>query len=93
MSADVELNSGPTVFPCSNCAIEILDTDAALECDECGMWFHIQCQSIGQEAYDDLVATDQSFLHGFAQTVTTQTFLTPCTRPSRRMFRRIITVY
>ena len=25
------------------------------------MWFHIQCQAIGQEAYDDLVATDQSF--------------------------------
>ena len=60
MSADVELNPGPTEFPCGNCAIEVLDTDAALECDECGMWFHIQCQAIVQEAYDDLVAMDQS---------------------------------
>ena len=61
MSADVELNPGPMEFPCGNCAIEVLDVDSALECDECGMWFHIQCQAIGQEAYDDLVATDQSF--------------------------------
>ena len=61
MSADVELNPGLTEFPCGNCAIEVVDTDAALECDECGMWFHIQCQATGQEAYDDKVATDQSF--------------------------------
>ena len=53
--------SDPTEFPCGNCTIEVLDADSALECDECGMWFHIQCQAIGQEAYDDLVATDQSF--------------------------------
>ncbi|MCG8046380.1 MAG: hypothetical protein JAY66_11960 [Candidatus Thiodiazotropha taylori] len=61
MSADVESNPGPTDFPCGNCAIEVLDDDAALECDKCGLWFHIQCQAIGQDMYDDLVATDQSF--------------------------------
>ena len=61
MFADVELNPGPTELPRSNRAIEILDTDAALEFNECGMWFHIQCHAIGQAAYDDLVATDQSF--------------------------------
>ena len=53
MSADVELNPGPTESPCGNCAIEVLDADSALECDE--------CQAIGQEEYNDLVATDQSF--------------------------------
>ena len=62
MSADVKFNLGPTEFLCGNCAIEVLYTDAALECDECGLWFHIQCQAIDQETYDDLVATDQSFL-------------------------------
>lgn len=61
MSADVELNPGPADFPCGNCAIEVHDDDAAMECDECGLWFHIQCQAIGQDTYDDLVATDQSF--------------------------------
>ena len=48
-------------FPCGYCAIEVLDADSALECDACRMWFHVQCQAIGPEAYDDLVATDQSF--------------------------------
>ena len=61
MSADVETNPGHTDFPCGYCAIEVHDDDAALECDVCGLWFHIQCQAIGQDTYDDLVAADQSF--------------------------------
>ena len=61
VSADVELKPGPADFSCGNCAIEVLDTDAALECEECGLWFPIQCQAISQETYDDLIATDQYF--------------------------------
>ena len=41
MSADVELNPGPADYPCGNCAIEDLDNDADIVCDECGLWFHI----------------------------------------------------
>ena len=42
-------------------ALEVSDSDPAVECDECGHWFHIQCQSIDQGTYDDWVASDHSF--------------------------------
>ena len=61
LSADIETNPGPTDYPCGNCALEVCDTDPAINCDECGQWFHIYCQSIGQDTYDDLVNTDRSF--------------------------------
>ena len=34
LSADVDLNPGPADHPFGNCAIEILDDDAAMVCDE-----------------------------------------------------------
>ena len=64
MSSDVELNPGPVDFPCGNCALEVNESDSAINCDECGQWFHIQCQSIWQDAYEDLVATDRSLSRG-----------------------------
>ena len=39
----------------------ILDSDPALECDDCGQWFHILCESVGQSTYDDWVNADRSF--------------------------------
>lgn len=60
LSADTELNPGPIDFPCGNCALEVLETDPAIECNECGQWFHIQCQFIEHSTYDDLVASDHS---------------------------------
>ena len=42
LSADIETNLGPTDFPCDNyCALKVLDDDAILECDMCGLLFHI----------------------------------------------------
>ena len=61
LSADVELNPGPIHFPCENCSLDVSDFDPAVERDECGHWFHIQCQSIDQGTYDDWVASDHSF--------------------------------
>ena len=61
LSADIETNPGPIDYSCGNCALEVCDTDPAVECDECGQWFHIQCQSFGRDTYDDWVNTDRSF--------------------------------
>ena len=33
LSADVETNPGPTDYPCGNCALEVCDTDPAINCD------------------------------------------------------------
>ena len=59
--ADIETNPGPIDYPCGNCALIVQDTDPAIECDDCGQWFHIQCESIGQSTFDDWVNTDRSF--------------------------------
>lgn len=61
LSADFALNPGPIDYPCGNCALEVLETDPAIECDEWGQWFHIQCRSIEHSTNDDLVASDHSF--------------------------------
>ena len=59
--ADIETNPGPIDYPCGNCALKVQETDPAIECDDCGQWFHIQCESIGQSTFDDWVYTDRSF--------------------------------
>ena len=61
IAADIETNPGPTDYPCGSCALEVCDDDPAVNLDVCGQWFHIYCQSIGQDIYDDLVNTDRSF--------------------------------
>ena len=57
----MELNSGPVDFPYGSCVQEVTDYDPAVECDECGQWFYIQCQSVHQGTYDDWIAADHSF--------------------------------
>ena len=61
LSANVELNPGHVDFPHGNCALEVLDLDPAVECDECGDWFHIPCQCTDQDTYADWVAAEYSF--------------------------------
>ena len=53
LSADVEQNPGPD-YPCGCCGSEVLDTDMAIECDNCCNWFHISCQGIGDNTYHSL---------------------------------------
>ena len=61
LSSDIEANPGPTDYPCGPCAVEVQNNDPALEFDDFGQWLHIQCESIGQNTYDDWVNTDRSF--------------------------------
>ena len=60
LSSEIELNPGPS-FPCGSCGIEVLDEDAAVSCDNCNIWYHIQCQDISLETYGNLQANDLSF--------------------------------
>ena len=58
---EIELNPGPSSFPCGSCGLEVLDEDAAVSCDNCEYWFHIQCEDISLETYESYQATDVSF--------------------------------
>lgn len=60
ISCDVERNPGPA-YPCGSCGSEVKDSDAAVECDNCSMWFHIQCQGLNDSWYQDLINRDVSF--------------------------------
>ncbi|WAQ95830.1 hypothetical protein MAR_028520, partial [Mya arenaria] len=60
LASDIESNPGPD-FPCGTCGAEVLDSDPAVECDKCGLWFHIQCQNLEHSWYQDLIHTDASF--------------------------------
>ena len=60
LSSEIELNPGPC-FPCESCGIEVLDDDAAVSCDNCEHWYHIQCQDISFGTYGNLQANDLSF--------------------------------
>lgn len=57
LSADIETNPGPIDYSCGNCALDVCDTDPAVECDEGSQWF----QSLGRDTYDNWVNTDRSF--------------------------------
>jgi len=62
LSADIELNPGPEPsYPCGSCGIDVLDSDQALECDECQTWHHIACQGVGDNTYNHLLNLDVSF--------------------------------
>ena len=60
LSSEIEFNPGPS-FPCGSCGIEVLDDDAAVSCDNCDYWYHIQCQNISTGTYETLQAGDVSF--------------------------------
>ena len=60
ISSDVETNPGPD-YPCGTCGSQVCDTDPAVECDNCGMWFHLQCQGLDSSWYQQLVDCEQSF--------------------------------
>jgi hypothetical protein len=60
ISCDVERNPGPD-YPCGTCGSEVKDSDHAVECDNCCMWFHIQCQGLNSTLYQDLTNSNTSF--------------------------------
>lgn len=60
LAHDIELSPGPS-YPCGSCGCEVTANDNAIECDECVHWFHIHCQNVSINRYNQLAACDQSF--------------------------------
>ena len=67
MSSDIEVNQGPdttnasqvsadeTKYPCGYCNKEVaLFNVMSLMCDNCDVWFHADCQGIGNTTFDIL---------------------------------------
>ena len=43
------------------CKVAVSDSDEALVCDCCGLWFHIECQKVPKEAYKYASEMDNMF--------------------------------
>ena len=55
-STNVEVNPGPVVsqYPCGHCNLEVTWSQKGIYCEECGIWYHTDCQGIGDRTYDKL---------------------------------------
>ena len=43
IAGDVEVNPGPTIFPCGYCERAVDWSHRAVCCDECSFWYHKSC--------------------------------------------------
>lgn len=48
------------MYSCGSCGLEVLDNHQAVECDTCMHWFHIECENMSNDTYNELVARDCS---------------------------------
>ena len=70
-SGDVHPNpgprpAGPPIFPCGTCQRSVKNRDKAIICDECNLWYHINCVGISPSTYHSLIHQDQS-AHWFCE--------------------------
>ena len=70
-SGDVHPNpgprpAGPPILPCGTCQRSVKNRDKAIICDECNLWYHINCVGISPSTYHSLIHQDQS-AHWFCE--------------------------
>ena len=60
---DIEINPGPYIpkYPCGSCGRAVSNKQAAVSCDACDQWFHIKCQGMSQQTYNDSIGVDFSW--------------------------------
>ncbi|XP_072018627.1 uncharacterized protein [Amphiura filiformis] len=58
LGGDVQLNPGPTKFPCGICDRPVAKSHRGLECDECGFWVHIRCGDVTAKQYEKFLKQD-----------------------------------
>ena len=60
---DIEINPGPPIpkYPCGSCGRAVSNKQAAVSCDACDQWFHIKCQGMSQQTYNDNIGVDFSW--------------------------------
>lgn len=47
------LNPGPVKLPCGICAKPVKCNQRAIECEECLVWFHVNCIALSTKSYAD----------------------------------------
>ena len=48
-------------YPCGSCGRAVSNKQAAVSCDACDQWFHIKCQGMSQQTYNDNIGVDFSW--------------------------------
>ena len=69
LGGDIEINPGPTKYPCKICNKPVAKSHRALQCDECDKWVHIKCGNVTPIEYETLGASSAVWichLCGFA---------------------------
>ena len=46
IAGDIELNPGPTRFPCGQCGRAVKSNNRGVCCDQCNKWYHVRCARV-----------------------------------------------
>ena len=54
VASNVEINPGPhkLKFPCGECKKAVKNSENAISCDKCNIWYHKGCLTIGDQVFD-----------------------------------------
>ena len=54
LSGDIEVNPGPSRYPCTSCCKPVRSNQQGIFCNRCELWTHARCCGVSKEAYDKL---------------------------------------
>ena len=54
IAGDIELNPGPSQYPCGYCENPVNWSSRGVCCDNCSVWHHASCMGIGSRDYSHL---------------------------------------
>lgn len=55
LAGDIQLNPGPSVYPCGYCEIPVTwEHKRAIYCDECSIWYHSDCLDLNASELNNL---------------------------------------
>ena len=52
-------------YSCAECQNVVKDSDKGVNCETCGSWYHIQCQSISIDVYKIMTKEESKIMHWF----------------------------
>ena len=54
LSGDIHPQPGPPQHPCGLCGKAVKNNQKAIECEECLVWYHVNCTATSAQSYEDL---------------------------------------